>query len=242
MAASGKTMKHGRGPCTASGYRMLGVAWLAFTLIGSSPAVHAGESHPVGKLHAGTSERDMDVTGLKPITWPDGRLPQLKQAASSGTPTPATSPIGNLNQVMRAILFPNANLIFNVQLEDPGAEKPAAAQKDTGGSFSITAWGDSIYSRWEAVSYAAVALEESALLLMKSERRCQNGKPVPVAQADWTRFTAELAETARAVYTASQSKNRDVVIDLTDRLSEACASCHNVYRRGPDIDRCVPRP
>lgn len=161
--------------------------------------------------------------------------------ATSTTLITGAAPIGNLNEVMRSILFPNANVIFNVQLEDPGEVKPPAPNAATG--FSITQWGNGLYSNWEVVSYAAVALEESAYFLNKPGRLFQNGKPVPVARADWTKFTTELSDTAKAVYAASQAKNRDTVIELTDRLNDACQSCHGVYRRGNDVTRCVaPTP
>jgi hypothetical protein len=163
-----------------------------------------------------------------------GQTPPSSQAGPD-------APLGNLNQVMRGILFPNANVIFNVQNEDPAVEKTPAARTDAAAGFSLTAWGDGLYPRWEVVKYAAVALEESASLLTKTERVCQNGRPVPTTQADWTRYSTELAEAAKAVYAASQAKNRDAVIELTDRLNEACANCHNAYRRGPDADRCVPK-
>jgi hypothetical protein len=166
------------------------------------------------------------------------------QSAAGGQAAPAAqpgaaAPVGDVNQVMRAIFFPNSNVIFNVQVEDPGAERPP--QKNEAGKFSITGWGDNLYTRWEVVSYAAVALEESASLLTRQNRRCQNGKLAPVGEAEWRKFTAELADTARTIYAASQAKDRDKVSELTERLNEACASCHRVYRRGPDVDRCVAK-
>ncbi len=164
-----------------------------------------------------------------------------QQAPPSGTSAPAAATMGNANEVMRSILFPNANVIFNVQLEDPGEEKKPVEQKS--GGFSITTWGSGLYSPWEVVSYAAVALEESALLMNKPGRLCQNGKPVPVTRADWTKFTTELSDTAKAVYAASQAKNRDTVVELTERLNDSCQACHQVYRRGNDVTRCVaPTP
>jgi hypothetical protein len=164
-------------------------------------------------------------------------------ASSAAIPPPAAAaaPIGNLNEMMRSILFPNANLVFNVQLEDPSEVKPPAPNSPKG--FSITSWGSGLYSPWEMVSYSAVALEESAYLLMKPGRLCQNGKPVPVAAADWVKFSVEVSDTAKAVYTASQAKDRDKVIELTERLNDSCQSCHQVYRRGNDVTRCVaPAP
>ena len=46
-------------------------------------------------------------------------------------------------------------------------------------------WGGSIYSGWELVDYAAIALAESAPLMLTPGRRCENGKPVPVNDPDW---------------------------------------------------------
>ena len=34
---------------------------------------------------------------------------------------PAPEPAGDLAEVMRGILFPNANLLFDAQMNDPGA-------------------------------------------------------------------------------------------------------------------------
>jgi hypothetical protein len=165
-----------------------------------------------------------------------GQAPAQQPPAAPTSPPPE----GNLNELMRAIFFPNANVIFNVQLEDPSAERPPAPKGGGGaGSFSITSWGSNLYTPWESVSYAAVALEESSLLLMKAGRQCQNGRPVPVGEADWARFTEEVVATGKAVYAAAQMKDRDKVTELTERLNDSCQSCHSVYRRGGDATRCV---
>jgi hypothetical protein len=165
------------------------------------------------------------------------------QAASSARAPAPTAPIGNLNQLMRAILFPNSNIIFNVQQQDPAAETPSA-EKSAGNGFSITAWGDGLYPRWEVVSYAALALDESAALITAPGRHCQNGKPVPINDPGWVRFSAALSATAQDIYAAAEMKNRDAVIELTNTLTDTCANCHNVYRRGAvgGSDRCAPKP
>jgi hypothetical protein len=162
--------------------------------------------------------------------------PRLMQNGDPGT---MASPIGTLNDVMRGILFPNSNLIFNVQVEDPGADRPTP--KDPGSTFSVTAWGDSLYPPWAIVSYAAVALAESSTLLMNPRRRCDNGKPVPTSRPDWLRYTKGLADTAEALHKASEARDRAAVIVLTERLSEACANCHSAYRRGSGPARCTAR-
>jgi len=61
-------------------------------------------------------------------------------------------------------------------------------------------------------------------------RRCKNGKPVPVDDADWVKFTVELAEAGKAAYKASQSRNQAAVSDVTNQVADACLNCHQVYR------------
>ena len=92
-------------------------------------------------------------------------------------------------QVMRGILFPSSNLLFNVQNQDPGEQKvgchPGTDGVLLGGLGSRNLFG------WELVDYAAIALAESTPLLLTPGRRCENGKPVPVDRADWVQFTPD---------------------------------------------------
>ena len=61
-------------------------------------------------------------------------------------------------------------------------------------------------------------------------RRCENGKPVPVNDPEWIKFTNELAEAGKAAYKASQSRNQEAVSDISNQVSESCQNCHQVYR------------
>src|SRR5262245_46696529 len=97
------------------------------------------------------------------------------QKPSPTTPPRRSAPDGDLAQLMRGILFPNSNLLFDVQENDPGAPKKTEA--GTGGSASQTY--ANVYSGWQVVEGAAVALEESTDLILKSGRRCSNGKLAP---------------------------------------------------------------
>ena len=64
---------------------------------------------------------------------------------------------------MRAIAFPNSNIIFNVQLRDPGAQ----TKKELATSpFDYVAWGSTVYPGWLAIDQAAVAITETAALLI----------------------------------------------------------------------------
>src|SRR5581483_559834 len=123
---------------------------------------------------------------LNGLTLPASRPP-------AASPPPSRAPVfpamGNLAQVMRGILFPSSNIIFNVQLNDPGAPvKPGAPGAGSNTAFSWTDWGAGIYTGWQIVDYAAVAIAESAPLMLTPGRRCENGRPVPVDRPDWIKF------------------------------------------------------
>jgi mono/diheme cytochrome c family protein len=171
---------------------------------------------------------------LKQITLvgPPAGAPRAAASANAAALAIASAPApGNMAQLMRGILFPSSNLLFQVQTYDPGEPKPPY-QPDTA-AFSWVDWGGGIYSGWELVDYAAIAIAESAPLLLIPDRRCENGKPVPVDRPDWIKFTAELAEAGKAAYRASQSRNREAVSDVTNRIADACLQCHEVYRDKP---------
>ena len=199
-----------------------------------------------GKFPSGRSELGSEDAALKAIMLP-GPGPQAgATAASRGPAFPAA---GNLAQVMRGILFPSSNIIFNVQTNDPDAPaKPGQVGAGATTSFSWVDWGAGIYKGWQIVDYAAVAVAESAPLMLTPGRRCENGKPVPVDRPDWIKFTQELADAGRAAYKASQTRSQEAVSDASNQLADACLHCHQVYRdrRGRTADpsdtsaRCVP--
>jgi len=157
-------------------------------------------------------------------------------------------------QLMRGVFFPNANLIFTVQTHDP-AEKPTptAGGGQTGG-FSFVEWGAGIYGGWELVDNAAIALADASPLMLTPGIRCENGRPAPVNEPDWIKFTEQMIAVARKTYQASQTRKQDAVSEATGDLSDACAACHQAYRdvrvrgRAPDptdpsnkANRCMPR-
>lgn len=163
-------------------------------------------------------------------------IQQTGQAANGAPATvtaagPATDfpPVANLLQLMRGIMFPNSNIIFTVQTHDPGEKKkPGAAVGD--GGFNWAAWGNDLYSGWDIVDYAALALAESAPLMLTPGRRCQNGKAVPVDDPDWVRFTKEMAQVGRNVYRAAQTRDQQKVSDMSADVADSCLHCHQVFR------------
>jgi len=200
-----------------------------------------------GKFPSGRTDLAVDEAALKNIVLPGAKAQPNPAAAAK---MPAFPPAGNLTQVMRGILFPSSNIIFNVQTYDPATTvKPNPTGADPTASFSWVNWGAGIYKGWEIIDYAAVAIAESAPLMLTPGRRCENGRPVPVENADWIKFSQELAEAGRAAYRASQTRNQEVVSDVTNQLADACLHCHEVYRDKPGGTvedpsskalRCVP--
>jgi hypothetical protein len=148
---------------------------------------------------------------------------------------PAGKPVANLAQVMRGILFPNSNILFDVQSSDP----ETFGKKEAGGGASASFSG--IYTGWQVVENAALAIDESAQLITVPGRLCMNGRPVPVDRADWKKYVVELKAAAQKMYKAAQSKNREAASDATNDVAGACENCHIVYREPPNGGpRCTP--
>lgn len=164
----------------------------------------------------------------------DTAAPQAGQAlpqSASGRQATEFPPVSNMAQLMRGVYFTNSNLIFTVQTRDPGAPaEPASSSAAPTGGFSFTDWGAGIYTGWQLVDNAAAALADASALLLTPGRFCENGRPVPVADPDWIRFTQEMYDAALVTYKASVSRSQQAVSDATGQLSDACASCHGVYR------------
>jgi S-disulfanyl-L-cysteine oxidoreductase SoxD len=173
---------------------------------------------------------------LAQVTFPAARA----AAAPAATGSVNVPPVANLAQYMRGVTFPNANIIFNTQLKDPGATKPQNPIP-----FDYPLWGNTVYYGWMAVDQAALALIETTPLFLMPGRRCENGRPVPIQNADYQKFTQELITLSREIYKTVQTRNQDAVAALSERLNDACANCHKVYRDvgtaeggGLGTDRC----
>ena len=194
-----------------------------------------------GKFPAGQTELS-DAT-LGQDVFPTARTAAAPDAAKvSATALPP--PEGNLAELMRAIAFPNSNIIFNVQVNDPGKE-PVKKMTPNVSPFNYVEWGSTIYPGWQAIELATLALTETAPLLLTPGRRCQNGKPVPVDRADWKQYTQDLVDVGRVARKAAQARNFEAFIDIGEKLNDACANCHRVYRdrggrEGSGATRCQP--
>ena len=152
------------------------------------------------------------------------------------SPTNASAQVyANMNQLMRGVLYPAANVVFSAQADDP-AEVKVIPGHDPGMSTDPLT---STFGGWQAVENAALALAESANLLLIPERRCFNGVPVPTKDPAWAMFVQEVRDASMKSYRAAQAKDQDKMIELSETLSAACAGCHRKWRdrRTPD-NRC----
>jgi hypothetical protein len=159
-------------------------------------------------------------------------------ARGAAAPSAASQASANLNQLMRGILFPNSNVIFAVQSDDPtklkGPREPSAA------TDPLT----SLYGGWEAVENSSLAIAEAATLLTIPGRRCSNGRMAPVQNADWQKFVQGLRAAGMEGFKVAQKKDQDAIVEFTDKMALACANCHDVYRdktpeQGGVKNRCV---
>jgi S-disulfanyl-L-cysteine oxidoreductase SoxD len=156
---------------------------------------------------------------------------------STAPPGPAATgalrpPLGNLAQLMRGIFFPNANMIFTVQTHDPAAPAPKPTNDAQANGFSWVDWGAGIYGGWQLVDNAAIALADVSPIMLNADLRCENGKPAPVTDPDWIKFTEQMISVSKQIYRLSQTRNQEAVSDATGDLSDACAACHQAYREG----------
>lgn len=169
----------------------------------------------------------------------------LVAGCSSPAPAPApesaappTQPYANLAQVMRGIPFPNSNIIFDTQSLDPEALKD---QKPGDQGVGASAQYNSVYGGWQAVENAALALQETANLITIPGRMCENGKPVPLGDADYQKAVAGLVEAGKVAYKAAQAKDLDAMLEAGGVVTDACAACHEKYRdKDNNADRCTP--
>ena len=154
-------------------------------------------------------------------------------AAGRGGAQPAFRVEANLAQLMRGTLYPESNVIFYAQSEDPAKVPPA---KDPATATNPLA---SAYGGWAAVENNAMAMAEVANLLLLPGRKCSNGRDVPLNNPDWAKFVQGLRDAGTSAYKAAQTKNQDKVLEAAGDIAEACSNCHAKYREKPDLaDRC----
>jgi hypothetical protein len=141
----------------------------------------------------------------------------------------------DLNQLMRGVLYPAANVVFFAQADDPASVKPIPGHDPSMATDPLT----STFGGWQSVENAALAVAESANLLLIPGRTCSSGVPAPTKDPDWLKLVQQLRDAGMSAYRAAQSKDQDKMVATAETLSAACANCHRKWRdrRAPAI-RC----
>ena len=164
-------------------------------------------------------------------------------APAATPPGPSAKPYATLAQMMRAIPFPNSNIIFDTQTTDPVAATKAVDKSSTKAAGGATGVYSTVYAGWQQVENSALALSETATLLMIPGRKCENGLPVPLEQENFRKAVQGLIDAGQVAYKAAQTKDLDKMVDASGTVSDACAACHEKYRDVPEGKmRCVPVP
>jgi hypothetical protein len=162
-------------------------------------------------------------------------LSGLSLTAQTPSANPQQEIHANLNQLMRGVLYPAANVVFFAQDENPGDVKPVPGRDPSMATDPLT----STFGGWQAIENAALALAESANLLLVPGRVCANGAPVPMNDPAWATFVQQVRDAGMKAYKAAQAKDQDKMSELSETLSAACAGCHRKWRdRKTPANRC----
>ena len=166
------------------------------------------------------------------------QTPSPKATPAQATPAPASDAPqqvhADMNQLMRGVLFPAANVVFSAQADDPeealkaGGVDPAMATDPLKAAFG----------GWQAVQNAALALAESANLLTIEGRRCSNGTPAPITDPTWVKLVQELRSESLKAYAAAQARDQETILAVSETLSANCSTCHRRWRDRRKPGRC----
>jgi hypothetical protein len=160
-------------------------------------------------------------------------LSLMAQAPSTNPPQQVHA---DLNQLMRGVLYPAANVVFSAQADNPAEVLKLARDRDPSMSTDPLT---NTFGGWVAVENAALALAESANLLSIPERRCSNGVPVPTKDPAWAVFVQQVRDASMKSYSAAKAKSQDQIIELSETLSASCSGCHRKWRDRRTADnRC----
>jgi mono/diheme cytochrome c family protein len=194
------------------------------------------------KYPAGADTTDATMTQFM---LPGGAAPAAAAPVNAqGIPLVVAS---NLAQFMRGNTFPNANIIFNSQLKNPAEDKPKMPVP-----YDYVLWGRTVYYGWEAVDEAIAALKETTPLMLMPGRRCMNGRPVPIQNADFQKYVYDLIAFTDKLKAVATTRDGDKLSEMSEALNDTCANCHKVYRDvsvsgtasegSLTADRCNPMP
>jgi hypothetical protein len=121
-----------------------------------------------------------------------------------------TTPVASVQQIMRGIVSPAANVVFNsvattITLSGTEERAPGTA------------------AEWNAVGDSAAALVESGNLLMLGDRAVDKG--------DWMTMSRALMDASRVALKAIEARDVEALFASSEAINTTCDSCHQRYQR-----------
>jgi hypothetical protein len=132
----------------------------------------------------------------------------------------------DMNQLMRGVLYPAANVVFSAQADNPAEIKHVPGHDPNMSTDPLT----STFGGWTAVENAALALAESANLLAIEGRRCSTGVVAPTKDPGWAGFVRDMRAASMKAHAAAKAKDQEQMIAVADALSATCTGCHRRFR------------
>lgn len=129
---------------------------------------------------------------------------------SSGESAVVLTPVASVRQIMRGIVDPAANTVFNAvstTVTAAGTEEKAPRTPE----------------EWEAVANSAAALAEAGNLLALDGRAIDSNA--------WMQWSRRLTEAGTVALKAAEGKDAAGVFASGEAIYEACDNCHRVYER-----------
>lgn len=133
-----------------------------------------------------------------------------RQAAPDGRGAIPLTPVASVRQIMRGMVDPAANTVFNAvstTVTAAGTEEKAPQTAD----------------EWDAVENGAAALAEAGNLLLIDGRAIDAGA--------WGRWSRKLTDAGTVALKAAEAKDAAGVFAAGEAIYEACDNCHRLYER-----------
>jgi hypothetical protein len=130
-------------------------------------------------------------------------------AQASGPPPPA--PVASVRQIMRGIVGPSANVVFESVSTTVSASGIEEKQPKT-------------EEEWVAVGSSAAALIESANMLSIGDRAVDKG--------EWVAMSKAMADAGMTALKATEKKDPAGVLAAGEAINTSCDNCHRKYQRG----------
>jgi len=134
-----------------------------------------------------------------------------QHAAPARAAEPAAPPVATVQHIMRGIVGPSANVVFESVSTTVSAAGIEEKQPKTD-------------AEWMAVGSSAAALVESANLLVVGGRAVDRG--------EWLAMSKAMADAGMTALKATQAKDPAGVLAAGEAINMSCDNCHRKYQRG----------